>query len=92
MVEQQESERRICTRIGGCVGVQLECEGRLIGCELKDISIAGAQICIGADDGLHREECVILWVEDWAPIEARIVWMNAHESGLEFTYGRAQAA
>ncbi len=51
--------------------------------------MTGAQICIGADDDLQDEENVVLWVEDWEPIEARIVWMTAHESGLEFTYAQA---
>ena len=89
MVEQQNSDRRMCTRIGGCTGVERECHGRLINCPLKDISMTGAQICIGADDDLQDEENVVLWAEDWEPIEARIVWMTAHESGLEFTYAQA---
>jgi hypothetical protein len=92
MVDAQEIERRISTRIGGCEDVELESEGRLIGCPIKDISISGARICIGADEGVHYEESVTLWVEDWEPIEARVVWMTACESGLEFTSARAHAA
>ena len=86
---QQESDRRICQRIGGCEGVELECEGRLICCPLKDISITGAAIGLGADDDIHADENVVLWVEDWEPIQARVVWMTAHASGLEFTYAQA---
>ena len=90
MVElQNDRDRRDCKRIGGCVGVELESEGRLISCPLKDISMTGAKICIGAEEDLHSEEPVILWVEDWQPIEARIVWMTAHESGLQFVYAQA---
>ena len=80
------SERRINTRVFAQDEVEIQIADRLIGCRLKDVSIGGAAIQLGANVEVHSDEDVVLWVEAWEPLQSKVTWISSDSCGLKFTF------
>ena len=70
-------ERRIDTRVNAEDDVEIQIAERLIGCRLKDVSIGGAAIQLGANVEVHSDEDVVLWVESWEPLRSKVTWISS---------------
>ena len=82
--ESTAADRRDGERLQARDDIEIEISERLLPCHLKDLSIGGAGI--EADDSIELRENdeVVLWVEDWEPIRARVARITKAGIGLKF--------
>jgi len=80
------TERRIDTRVNAKDEVEIQVAERLVGCRLKDVSIGGAAIHLGANVEVHSDQEVVLWVEAWEPLRSKVTWISSDSCGLKFTF------
>jgi len=76
-------EQRIAERWDSSDPVQVETEGRLHACTLKNLSVTGAAVAL-AECRLATEQQVTLWLSDTVSLPARVVWTKQAECGMAF--------
>ena len=79
-------ERRIGTRVKAKDEVEIQFAERLFGCRLKDVSISGAAIHLGADVEVHSDQEMVLWIEAWEPLRSKVTWISSDSCGPQFTF------
>ena len=76
-------EQRIAERWDSSDSVQVETEGRLHSCTLKNLSVTGAAVAL-AECRVVAEQQVTLWLSDTVSLPARVVWTKQAECGRAF--------